>query len=60
MASMELKQSADDDIGKHLGSNLYICDCYDAKAIHQKHEANEADGKPDWSIFEPKRDFCLR
>ena len=43
MASMELKQSADDDIGKHLCSNLYICDCYDAKAIHQKHEANEAD-----------------
>ena len=32
---MELKQSADDDIGKHLGSNLYICVCYDAKAIHQ-------------------------
>ena len=35
MASVELKQSADDDIGKHLGSNLYICVCYDAKAIHQ-------------------------
>ena len=56
---MELKQSADDDIGKHLGSNLSICVCYDAKAIHQ-NMANEADGKPDWSIFEPKRDFCLR
>ena len=37
MASVELKQSADDDIGKHLGSNLYICVCYDAKAIHQKN-----------------------
>ena len=58
MASMELKQSADDDIGKHLCSNLYICDCYYAKT--SKNEANEADGKPDWSIFEPKRNFCPR
>ena len=32
---MELKQSADDDIGKHFCNNLYICVCYDAKAIHQ-------------------------
>ena len=34
---MELKQSADDDIGKHFCNNLYICVCYDAKAIHQKN-----------------------